>query len=99
MLIKRNYHILVNNYDFMNQEGWYSLMLGILFQTGIDTLYVTLKTQKFDTKNRSKTKHLGVIKLVMVSSRYLMQNVHDKTSPLNIGQRKVTTSIVIGCWV
>ena len=61
MLIKRNYHILVNNYDFMNQEGWYSLMRGILFQTGIDTLYVTLNTQTFDTKNRSKTKYLGVI--------------------------------------
>ena len=61
MLIKRNYHILVNNYDFMNQEGWYSLMRGILFQAGIDTLYVTLKTQTFDTKNRSKTKYLGVI--------------------------------------
>ena len=61
MLIKRNYHILVNNYDFMNQEGWYSLMRGILFQAGIDTLYVTLNTQTFDTKNRSKTKYLGVI--------------------------------------
>ena len=61
MLIKKNYHILVNNYDFMNQEGWYSLMRGILFQAGIDTLYVTLNTQTFDTKNRSKTKYLGVI--------------------------------------
>ena len=61
VLIKRNYHILVNNYDFMNQEGWYSLMRGILFQAGIDTLYVTLNTQNFDTKNRSKTKYLGVI--------------------------------------
>ena len=61
MLIKRNYHILVNNYDFMNQEGWYSLMRGILFQAGIDTHYVTLNTQTFDTKNRSKTKYLGVI--------------------------------------
>ena len=61
MLIKRNYHLLVNNYEFMNQEGWYSLMRGILFQAGIDTLYVTLNTQTFDTKNRSKTKYLGVI--------------------------------------
>ena len=61
MLIKRNYHKLVNNYDFMNQEGLYSLMRGILFQAGIDTLYVTLNTQTFDTKNRSKTKYLGVI--------------------------------------
>ena len=61
MLIKRNYHILVNNYDFMSQEGWYSLMRGILFQAGIYTLYVTLNTQNFHTKNRSKTKYLGVI--------------------------------------
>ena len=61
VLIKRNYHILVNNYDFMNQEGWYSLMRGILFQAGIDTLYVTLNTLNFDTENRSKTKYLGVI--------------------------------------
>ena len=45
----------------MNQEGWYSLMRGILFQAGIDTLNVTLNTQNFDTKNRSKTKYLGVI--------------------------------------
>ena len=59
--MKRNYLILVNNYDFMNQEGWYSLMRGMLFQTGIDTLYVTLNTQNFDTKNRSTTKSLGVI--------------------------------------
>ena len=44
----------------MNQEGWYSLMRGILFQAGIDTLK-TLNTQNFDTKNRSKTKYLGVI--------------------------------------
>ena len=61
MLIKRNYHLLVNNYEFMNQEGWYSLMRGILFEAGIDTLYVTLNTQNFDTKNRSKIKYLGVI--------------------------------------
>ena len=45
----------------MNQEGWYSLMRGMLFQTGIDTLYVTLNTQNLDTKNHSKTKYLGVI--------------------------------------
>ena len=45
----------------MNQEGWYSLMRGILFEAGIDTLYVTLNTQNFDTKNRSKIKYLGVI--------------------------------------
>ena len=50
VLISRNYHILVNNYDFMNQEGWYSLMRGVLFQTGMDTLYVTLITENFDTK-------------------------------------------------
>ena len=61
MLIKRNYHLHVNNYEFMNQEGWYSLMRGILFEAGIDTLYVTLNTQNFDTKNRSKIKYLGVI--------------------------------------
>ena len=61
MLIKRNYHLLVNNYEFINQEGWYSLMQGILFEAGIDTLYVTLNTQNFDTKNRSKIKYLGVI--------------------------------------
>ena len=61
VLIKRNYHILVNNYDFMNQEGWYSLMRGILFQAGNDPLYVPVNTQNFDTKNRSKTKYLGVI--------------------------------------
>ena len=61
MLIKRNYHLLVNNYEFMNQEGWYSLMRGIQFEAGIDTLYVTLNTQNFDTKNRSKIKYLGVI--------------------------------------
>ena len=59
----------------MNQEGWYSLMRGILFQTGIDTLYVTLITENFDTKNSSKTKYLGVIELVMVSSRCLMQKM------------------------
>ena len=38
----------------MNQEGWYGLTRGILFKTGMDTLYVTLNTQNFDTKNRSK---------------------------------------------
>ena len=81
----------------MNQEGWYSLMRGILFQTGIDTLYVTLITENFDTKNSSKTKYLGVIELVMVSSRCLTQkNVHDKKSRLNKGQRKVTMSNFIG---
>ena len=69
VLIKRNYHILVNNYDFMNQEGWCSLMRGIVFQTGIDALYVTLITENFDTKKSSKTKYLGVIELVMVFSR------------------------------
>ena len=53
----------------MNQEGWCSLMRGIVFQTGIDTLYVTLITENFDTKKSSKTKYLGVIELVMVSSR------------------------------
>ena len=53
VLIKRNYHILVNNYDFMNQEGWCSLMRGIVFHTGIDTLYVTLITENFDTKKGS----------------------------------------------
>ena len=35
----------------MNQEGWCSLMRGIVFQTGIDALYVTLITENFDTKN------------------------------------------------
>ena len=63
VLIKRNYHI------FMNQEGWCSLMRGIVFQTGIDALYVTLITENFDTKKSSKTKYLGVIELVMVFSR------------------------------
>ena len=81
----------------MNQEGWCSLMRGIVFQTGIDTLYVTLITENFDTKKSSKTKYLGVVELVMVSSRCLMQkNVHDNKSPLNKGQRKVTTSNFIG---
>ena len=45
----------------MNQEGWYSLMREILFQAGIDTLYMTLNTQNFDTKKRSKSTYLGVI--------------------------------------
>ena len=80
----------------MNQECWYSLMRGILFQAGIDTLYVTLITENFDTKNSSKTKYLGVIELVMVSSRCSMQKNHDKKSTLNKGQRKVTTSNFIG---
>ena len=84
MLIKRNYHILVNNYDFMIQEGWYSLMRGILFQTGIDTLYVALITENFDTKKSSKTKYLGVIELVMVSSRCLMQKMFIIKNPLLI---------------
>ena len=53
----------------MNQEGWYSLMRGILFEAGIDTLYMTLITENFDTKKSSKTKYLGVIELVMVFSR------------------------------
>ena len=53
----------------MNQEGWCSLMRGIVFQAGIDALYVTLITENFDTKRSSKTKYLGVIELVMVFSR------------------------------
>ena len=49
-------------------------MRGIVFQTGIDTLkYVTLITENFDTKTSSNSKYLGVIELVMVSSRCLMQ--------------------------
>ena len=65
----------------MNQEGWYSLMRGILFQTEIDTLYVTLITDNFDTKNSSKKKYLGVIELVMVSSRCLMQKMFMIKNP------------------
>ena len=84
MLIKRDDHILVNNDDFMNQEGWYSLMRGILFQAGIDTLYVTLNTQNFDTKNRSKTKIFGCLLLSYgVFSMFNATKVHDK-NPLLI---------------
>ena len=54
----------------MNQEGWYSLIRGILFQTGIDGY--------------------GVF------SMFNATNIHDNKSPLNIGQRKVTTSNFIG---
>ena len=68
----------------MNQEGRYSLMRGILFQTGIDTLYMTLITENFDIKNSSKTKYLGVIELVMVSSRCLMQEMFMIKHPLLI---------------
>ena len=75
MLIKTNYHILDNNYDFMNQGGWYSLMRGIVFETGIDTPYMPLNTQNFNVKNRSKTTYLGVIYLLMVFSWCLMQKI------------------------
>ena len=68
----------------MNQEGWCSLMQGIVFKTGIDTLYVTLITENFDTKKSSKTKYLGVIELVMVSSRCLMQKMFMIKYPLLI---------------
>ena len=89
MLIKTNYHILDNKYDFMNQGVWYSLMRGIVFETGIDTLYMPLNTENFNVKNCSKTTYLGVIYLLMVSSWCLMQkNVHDKEIPLNKGQKR-----------
>ena len=59
-------------------------MRGILFQTGIDTLYVTLITENFDTKNSSQTKYLGVIEFVMVSSRCLMHKMFMIKNPLLI---------------
>ena len=35
-------------------------MRGIVFQTGIDTLYVTLITENFDTKKKFKKQNIWV---------------------------------------
>ena len=81
----------------MNQEGWYSLMRGILFQAGIDTLYVPLNTQNFDNKKSIKDEIFGCHLISYgVFSMFNAKKVHDKKSPFNKGQRKVITSIFFG---
>ena len=60
----------------MNHGGWYSLMRGIVLETGIDTLYMHLNTQNFNVKNRSKTIYSGGIYLLMVSFYSKMTALH-----------------------